>query len=306
MFSLGPELTQASSAARRTLRLLDEKPMIMSQPRHGTTSSHNSLQSSVTDASFKTDSRLNDIHIELRDVSLSYPSRPGVAALNQLSLSVRREQLVAFVGQSGSGKSSAISLIERFYDPTKGSVLINDVDVRTMTAEDHRSRIALVPQEVELFPGSIAFNISIGARPGQNPSHEEVVDVCKSCGLHEFVMSLPEGYNTPCGQKGSSLSGGQKQRIAIARALIRDPEILLLDEATSQLDAQSEIAIRNAITEARKGRTVIIVAHRLASVQNADRICVFERGKIIEAGSHTELCLKGGVYAGMVKMQHLG
>ncbi|KAF2097197.1 P-loop containing nucleoside triphosphate hydrolase protein [Rhizodiscina lignyota] len=306
MFSLGPELTQASSAAQRSLQLLDEKPSIMPTQFDPTTPSGHSYISTIADLSEKVDKPPDGTHIELRDVSLSYPTRAGVLALNQLDLSIGGEQFVAFIGQSGGGKSSVISLIERFYDPTAGAVLVNGINIRTLLVEDHRSRIALVPQDAELFPGSIAFNISIGARRDQRPAHEDIIDVCKKCGLHDFVMSLPEGYNTPCGKKGSALSGGQKQRIALARALIRDPEILLLDEATSQLDAQSELDVRRAIIEACKGRTVVMVAHRLASIQYADKICVFEHGRIIETGSHFELCRSGGVYASMVKMQHLG
>ena len=309
MFSLGPEVTQAGAAARRAFRLLDEEPTIISShDRRPTSNEMNGHSVPTLPASLLKgiDGISPDPHISLRNVTLTYPTRPGRPALNNVSLSIHCGQFVAFVGQSGGGKSSVISLIERFYDPTEGSISINGKDIRKVAVDYHRSRIALVPQDAELFPGSIAFNVSIGGRPGRQYTHKEITEACQKCGLHEFVMSLPEGYNTQCGQKGSTLSGGQRQRVAIARALIRDPEILLLDEPTSQLDSHSELEVRKAIAEASKGRTVIMVAHRLASIQKADSICVFENGRIIETGSHTELCTNGGVYASMVKMQHLG
>lgn len=294
MFSLGPELTQANSAARRIFELLDSKPSIMTARRGA----------DICEQKMQLDQEKS--HLELCNVSLSYASRSDFLALDNVSLSVRPGEFVAFVGQSGGGKSSVISLLARFYDVTTGKILMNGVDIRDIPADAHRSRVALVPQEAELFSGSIAFNIGLGTRPGESPTIEHIMDVCKQCGLHEFIMSLPEGYNTSCGNQGSSLSGGQRQRIAIARALIRDPELLLLDEVTSQLDANSELGIRKAIAEAGKGRTVVMVAHRLASVQHADRICVFERGRIIEMGTHLELCAQGGTYAAMIKMQDLG
>jgi ATP-binding cassette, subfamily B (MDR/TAP), member 1 len=175
-----------------------------------------------------------------------------------------------------------------------------------LKAEFSSTERTFAPCQSSITVHGLRWYVSIGGRPGQQYTHKEITEVCQKCGLHEFVMSLPEGYNTQCGQKGSALSGGQRQRVAIARALIRDPEILLLDEPTSQLDAHSELEVRKAIAEASKGRTVIMVAHRLASIQKADKICVFENGRIIETGSHTELCTSGGVYASMVKMQHLG
>lgn len=298
MLSLGPELTQAAGAARRMFALLDEKPTIMSTS-DAPVDPHNGEKGQPKD------SETSLAHIKLSDVSLSYALRPGVFALAGISLSINHGQFIALVGQSGGGKSSVISLIERFYDPTLGTVYLNGVDVREVPVAEHRAQIALVSQEAELFSGSIMFNVSVGARPSQQPSEEDVIKACKQCGLHDFIMSLPEGYSTDCGSKGSSLSGGQKQRVAIARALIRDPEILLLDEATSQLDAQSELDLRNTIAEVGKGRTVIMVAHRLASITHADNIFVFEHGQIIESGTHVDLVRNGGSYAAMVQMQSL-
>lgn len=160
-------------------------------------------------------------------------------------------------------------------------------------------------QEPDLFPGTVKFNIQLGQKPGGNASDDDVIRVAKECELHDFIMSLPEGYNTQVGGHGSKLSGGQRQRLAIARALIRDPEILLLDEATSQLDATTEQDIRRAIAAASRGRTTIMIAHRLSSVQHADRIFVFEAGRIVEQGRHDELVSDGRIYAAMVAAQEL-
>ena len=238
-------------------------------------------------------------------MSLQYESRPGVYALDGVSFTVKPREYVAFVGKSGAGKSSTMHLIERFYDPTYGTVLLDGRDIRNEDVQEHRAKLGLVEQEPDLFPGSLKFNISLGARPGAKISQSDIEEVAKKCGLHDFIMSLPEGYNTDVGSHGSKLSGGQRQRIAIARALIRDPEVLLLDEATSQLDATTEREIRDAIAAASSGRTTIMIAHRLASVQHADRIFVFEKGKIAEVGKHDELVAMGGIYSSMVVAQEL-
>ena len=173
-----------------------------------------------------------------------------------------------------------------------------------MDARKLRSRISLVPQEPELFPGSIAYNVKLGAARGQIVSQEDVEDVCRRCGLHDFIMSLPEGYTTDCASNGvTKLSGGQRQRLAISRAMIRNPEILLLDEPTSALDAHSERMVQDSLATASAGRTTITVAHRLASIQHMDRIIVFDQGAIVEMGTHKELMDKGGLYASMAKAQ---
>jgi ATP-binding cassette subfamily B (MDR/TAP) protein 1 len=198
-----------------------------------------------------------------------------------------------------------VHLIERFFDPTSGQVLVDGQDIRKGGVQSHRARLGLVEQEPDLFPGSVKFNIGLGAKPGVEVSEENIIAVSKECELHEFIMSLPEGYNTEVGAHGSKLSGGQRQRLALARSLIRNPEILLLDEATSQLDANTEQQIRKAIAAASKGRTTIMIAHRLASVQHADRIFVFESGTIVEEGKHDELVASGGIYSNMVAAQEL-
>merc|ERR1711939_653279 len=172
-----------------------------------------------------------------------------------------------------------------------GSVLLDGVDIRSVPVSEHRARISLVAQDPDLFSGSVAFNVGLGARPGYAATREEVIEACKAVGIHDFVNSLPDGYETQCGNNGSQLSGGQKQRVAIARAYIRNPEILLLDEAISAASCK---------------RTTIMIAHRLTSVQNADRILVFDHGKIVEEGRHEDLMRGGGIYEQMIRAQNLG
>jgi len=305
LFSLAPEITRAKAAAQNVFSLHDEKPSIITDLRPlesaTTTASNGSALLSGPSASYGTFGVRGEL--EFRNVSLYYESRPNVLALNNVSFQIRQGENVAFVGRSGAGKSSTIHLIERFFDPNAGQVYLDGQDIRQEPVRNHRARLALV--EPDLFPGSVKFNIGLGARPGTAVADDDIQRVAKECELHDFIMSLPEGYNTEVGAHGSKLSGGQRQRLAIARALIRDPEILLLDEATSQLDANTERDIRTAIAAASKGRTTIMIAHRLASVQYADRIFVFDGGRIVEQGRHDELVAMGGIYAAMVATQEL-
>lgn len=306
LFSLAPEVTRARTAARSVFNLHDEKPSIITENSsigNETEPTTNGLLSepSVDYGTFGVKGEL-----EFRNVSLHYESRPEIPALNNVSFQIKHGEFVAFVGRSGAGKSSTIHLIERFFDPTSGRVFLDGQDIRNEPVRNHRARLALVEQEPDLFPGSVKFNIGLGKCPGTILGDKDIVRVAKECELHDFIMSLPEGYNTEVGAHGSKLSGGQRQRLAIARALIRDPEILLLDEATSQLDATTEKEIKRAIAAASKGRTTIMIAHRLASVQHADRILVFDSGKIVEQGKHDELVCMNGVYAAMVAAQELG
>ncbi|KAH8732142.1 leptomycin B resistance protein pmd1 [Phaeosphaeriaceae sp. PMI808] len=308
LFSLAPEVTRAKAAAQSVFSLHDEKPTIITKLLPLSVSSNAIL--AEQDALLATSSAAYGTfgvkgELEFRGVSFYYASRPEVPALNNVSFLIRPGEYIAFVGRSGAGKSSTIHLIERFFDPTSGQVFLDNRDIRKEPVQMHRTRLALVEQEPDLFPGSVKFNIMLGKRPGAEMSDEDVISVAKKCELHEFIMSLPEGYNTEVGAHGSKLSGGQRQRLAIARALIRDPEILLLDEATSQLDATTERDVKRAIAAASSGRTTIIIAHRLASVQHADRIFVFDAGRIVEQGRHEELVAMGSIYAAMVSAQEL-
>jgi ATP-binding cassette subfamily B (MDR/TAP) protein 1 len=301
LFSLAPEITRAKTAAQSVFALHDEKPTII---KSGKTTEPNQNGASLIHGSANGSNHNVLGEVEFRGVSLHYATRPDVAALNNVSFSIHPGEYVAFVGRSGAGKSSTVHLIERFFDPTAGNVFVDGEDIRDGDVNVHRARLGLVEQEPDLFPGSVKFNIGLG-KIGSEPTEEAIIEVAKKCELHDFIMSLPDGYNTEVGAHGSKLSGGQRQRLAIARALIRDPEILLLDEATSQLDANTERDIRRAIAAASKGRTTIMIAHRLASVQHADCIFVFEAGKIAEQGRHDELVSMGGIYAGMVAAQEL-
>ena len=307
VFSLSPEISRAGSAARNVFALHDEQPTIMdempSNEKMPSSSVSVSTDSSEDEAKDKVAPQAGTL--ELKSVSLQYSADASHLALKNVDLTVQAGEFVAFVGPSGAGKSSMISLIERFYDPTQGSIMMDGKDIRTIPVSQHRDRLSLVPQEPDLFPGSIYHNIKLGAAAGQNVTDEDVQAVCKRCGVHAFISSLPEGYSTECGSNGSKLSGGQKQRIAIARALIRAPEFLLLDEYTSALDAHSETDIKEAVAHAAEGRTTIVVAHRLSTVQHANRIFVFDQGRLVEVGSHAELTAQGGVYASMVKAQTL-
>ena len=308
VFSLAPEITRASTAASNVFALHDERPTINSETPPWKISSDSDLDSTTSLRSEKPPTRSLATggrgRIEFSNVGLTYPTRKK-PTFEHLKLSIPPNSFVAFVGPSGAGKSSAISLLERFIDPTSGSVAIDGTDIRTMAVTSHRNRLSLVPQEPSLFSGSITFNVSLGARPGHKATQEEIEEVCKSCGLHDFIMGLPEGYSTECGTNGLQLSGGQRQRIAVARALLRDPDVLLLDEATSALDSHSEAAVKSAIASTGKGRTTVVVAHRLATVQRADCIFVFDHGRVVEQGRHEELIAFGGVYAGLVKAQML-
>lgn len=308
LFSLAPEVTRAKTAAQSVFALHDERPTILTEDNPSQTSPYDTVvntNSLLSDASASYGTFGVQGELEFRGVSLHYETRPDVPALNNVSFQIRHGEYVAFVGRSGAGKSSTIHLIERFFDPTAGQVYLDGRDIRNEPVQIHRARLALVEQEPDLFPGSVKFNIGLGRRPGAEVSDEDIVAVAKKCELHDFIMSLPEGYNSEVGAHGSKLSGGQRQRLAIARALLRDPEILLLDEATSQLDANTEREIRRTIAAASKGRTTIMIAHRLASVQHADKIFVFDAGRIVEQGRHEELVAEGGIYAGMVAAQEL-
>ncbi|NXN04401.1 ABCBB protein, partial [Sylvia borin] len=233
--------------------------------------------------------------IEFLNCKFTYPSRPDIQVLKGLSISVKPGQTLAFVGSSGCGKSTSVQLLERFYDPEKGSVLIDGHDSQNVNVQFLRSKIGIVSQEPVLFDCSIADNIKYGSNT-KEATMEKVIEAAQKAQLHDFVMSLPNKYETNVGAQGSQLSRGQKQRIAIARAIIRDPKILLLDEATSALDTESEKTVQAALDKAREGRTCIVIAHRLSTIQNADIIAVMSQGLIIERGTHDELMAMEGAY----------
>ncbi|XP_022880981.1 putative multidrug resistance protein [Olea europaea var. sylvestris] len=241
--------------------------------------------------------------IELKNVFFSYPSRPEQMILQNLNLRIEAGKTVALVGQSGSGKSTIFSLIERFYDPTKGSVLIDNHDVKSYNLRDLRSHIALVSQEPTLFAGTIHENIVYGKA---DATEGEIKEAAILANAHKFISSMKDGYRTNCGERGVQLSGGQKQRIALARAILKNPSILLLDEATSALDGLSENLVQEALEKMMVGRTCVIVAHRLSTIQKADCIMVIKNGKIVEEGSHQELLAARdhGAYYSLIKLQH--
>jgi ATP-binding cassette subfamily B protein len=238
--------------------------------------------------------------VRFEGVTFHYPSRPGQAALVDFSLDVRPGETVALVGPSGAGKSTVFQLLLRFYDTREGRVLVDGVPVDQAALAALRTRIGLVPQDSTVFSASALENIRYG-RP--EASDAEVVAAAKAAHAHDFIEALPERYGTFLGERGVRLSGGQRQRIAIARAMLRNPPLLLLDEATSALDAESERAVQAALEAAMRGRTTIVIAHRLATVQSADRIVVMDGGLVVDTGTHAELVARGGLYARLAAMQ---
>ena len=239
--------------------------------------------------------------IEMTGVQFAYPTRPDTIVLQDFSLSAKAGQRIALVGPSGSGKSTTVSLLFRFYDPQKGTILLDGKPITEMPLHALRRNFALVPQEELLFGGSIKENIAYG-RPGATDA--EIEDAAKKANAEEFISRLPEGYNTVVGERGTQLSGGQRQRIAIARAILADPAILILDEATSSLDAESERLVQDALDKLMENRTSIIIAHRLSTVRSADQILVMSGGAIIERGNHAELMAAGhSLYATLAKLQ---
>jgi ATP-binding cassette subfamily B protein len=239
--------------------------------------------------------------VVFEEVTFSYPSRKEVTVLRALSLTAAAGRRIALVGPSGAGKSTIVSLLLRFYDPDSGRVLIDGRDARDYALHHLRGRMAIVPQDVLLFGGTIADNIAYG-RPGATAA--EIEDAARQANAHEFIAGFPEGYQTTVGDRGLKLSGGQRQRVAIARAILKDPAILILDEATSSLDSDSESLVQQALDSLMRGRTSVIIAHRLATVRRADRIFVIKEGQVVESGTHEQLAAReGGVYRTLSELQ---
>ncbi|KAG4982143.1 hypothetical protein JHK87_026892 [Glycine soja] len=278
--------TKARVAAAKIFRVIDHKPVIDRRSESGL-----ELES-VTGL------------VELRNVDFSYPSRPEVLILNNFSLNVPAGKTIALVGSSGSGKSTVVSLIERFYDPSSGQVLLDGNDVKSFKLRWLRQQIGLVSQEPALFATTIRENILLG-RPDAN--QVEIEEAARVANAHSFIIKLPEGYETQVGERGLQLSGGQKQRIAIARAMLKNPAILLLDEATSALDSESEKLVQEALDRFMIGRTTLVIAHRLSTIRKADLVAVLQQGSVTEIGTHDELFAKGenGVYAKLIRMQEM-
>ena len=240
-------------------------------------------------------------NIELRDVRFRYPTREDIEVLKGVNLTIKSGQKIALVGTSGAGKSTIMQLILRFHQATEGSIFVDGKDMASYDISDYRQNLALVPQEVLLFGGTIRENILYG-KP--DATDEEVIEAAKQSNSWEFISQFPDGLGTIVGERGIKLSGGQRQRIAIARAILRNPSILLLDEATSSLDAESEKVVQDALNVLMEGRTSIIIAHRLATIREVDKIYVLDGGKIVEQGTHDELYEKEhGIYAGLAKLQ---
>jgi ATP-binding cassette subfamily B protein len=276
------EIAQASGAAERLFEILDVEPQIKAPPRPL------ALPAPARGA------------VEFKDVSFEYPGRPNAPVLNHVSFHVAPGEKLALVGPSGAGKSTVFQLIQRFYDPVAGTVSFDGVSVTEVDPAALRSRIALVPQDAVIFGTSVRENIRFG-RP--EATDADIDKAAAAAHASEFIRRLPDGYETQVGERGVTLSGGQRQRIAIARAILREAPLLLLDEATSSLDAESETLVQQALGGLMRNRTSIVIAHRLATVQNCDRILVIDHGRIVEEGTHGSLASSSGLYARLAKLQ---
>jgi len=276
------ELQRAAGATERLMEILDSRPAIAAPSLPAPRPPH--------------------AGIAFESVSFAYPARPTVAALDRFSLTVAPGEHVALVGPSGAGKTTVLALLLRFYDPQSGAVRIGGTDLREYDPAALRRLIAVVPQEPVIFAASVIDNVRYG-RPGA--TREEAERACEQAFALEFINRLPQGMDTMLGERGVTLSGGQRQRLSIARALLADRPILLLDEATSSLDAASERMVQQALEALERGRSSLVIAHRLATVQHADRIVVMDRGRIVAHGSHAELMGQGGLYASLAALQFL-
>ncbi|OAX43170.1 P-loop containing nucleoside triphosphate hydrolase protein [Rhizopogon vinicolor AM-OR11-026] len=289
-FAFVPDISSAKTAASTIIKLIDSTPAIDAESTEGKKVSGETIKG----------------HIRLKNVQFAYPTRPGFLVLRNFSITVEPGTYVALVGASGCGKSTVIQLLERFYDPLSGHISLDGEYIDEFNVQEYRRQISLVSQEPTLYMGTIRFNILLGAtKPESAVTQGEIEAACRDANILDFIQSLPDGFDTEVGGKGSQLSGGQKQRIAIARALIRNPKVLLLDEATSALDSNSESVVQEALDKAAKGRTTIAIAHRLSTIQNADVIHFIKDGQVCESGTHDELLALKGNYFGFVQLQTL-
>ncbi|WP_281560674.1 ABC transporter ATP-binding protein/permease [Thalassomonas sp. RHCl1] len=276
------ELQRAAGATERLIEILQVESHILPP-----------VKNAVSAASLPAE-------ISFKNVTFNYPSRPDLPATDALTLSAEQGKVLALVGPSGAGKTTLFELLQRFYDPQSGTITLGGTDIRQLDPKDLRQQMALVPQQPALFSSDVFHNIRYG-KP--DASDEEVIEAAKKAHAHEFIITLPDGYNSFLGEKGVRLSGGQRQRIAIARAILKDPHILLLDEATSALDSESEHHVQQALEELMRGRTTLIIAHRLSTIQHADQIAVLDQGKLIEMGDHKSLMASCELYQRLVELQ---
>lgn len=310
MFTLAPEVTRARAAASRILSLIDmgsDRRLSAKESELGSSPpNEKDVEAEATALPPPSHGGHSGSTVSFKNVSFAYPARPHVPILQGMSFTIPSGQFCGLVGPSGAGKSTIMSLVQRMYTPSSGTVEIDGVDICGREGTNFRDEIAVVPQDCALFDGTIKFNVGLGARSSREATDAEIEEACRLANIHDTIMSLPDKYDTECGPNGSRLSGGQRQRLAIARALVRKPRLLLLDESTSALDAESERALQEGLEQAARGITVIAITHRLHTVRKADVIFVIEGGRVVEKGRHEVLVETSETYRVNALQQMLG